>query len=156
MARNSKITVNIIGALLLIWMSSGSASADLYQFKTTQQQQDFTYLTQNLRCLVCSNQTLADSNAPLAADLRNEIYQQVVAGHNRTDVLEYVVTRYGTYVLYKPPLIESTYLLWFGPFVALILAIVLVLIFIKRQRRSTLPLTLEQQAALRKLLREEQ
>ena len=80
-----------------------------------------TALATELRCLVCQNQTLADSNAPLAVDLRNQIREQIVAGKSEQDVVDFMVARYGDFVLYRPPLKASTLALWVGPFVFLAL-----------------------------------
>ena len=78
-------------------------------------------LAQELRCLVCQNQTLADSNAPLAVDLRNQIREQLAAGKSEQDVIDFMVARYGDFVLYRPPFKASTVLLWVGPFLFLVL-----------------------------------
>jgi len=77
-------------------------------------------LAQELRCLVCQNQTLADSNAPLAVDLRNQIREQLAAGKSEGDVKDYMVARYGDFVLYRPPFNAATALLWAGPFLLLL------------------------------------
>jgi cytochrome c-type biogenesis protein CcmH len=74
-----------------------------------------------LRCLVCQNQTLAESNAPLAVDMRNQIREQMKAGASDRDVVEFLVARYGDFVLYRPPLKASTLALWAGPFLILAL-----------------------------------
>ncbi|MGH8800506.1 MAG: cytochrome c-type biogenesis protein [Casimicrobiaceae bacterium] len=76
-------------------------------------------LESELRCLVCQNQTLADSNADLAADLRREVRELAVAGRNDDQIRRYLVDRYGDFVLYDPPLKRTTWLLWFGPFALL-------------------------------------
>ncbi len=78
-------------------------------------------LSQELRCLVCQNSTLADSNAPLAEDLRKEIRVQLRAGKSDKEVVDYLVARYGDFVRYRPPVNNSTALLWFGPFLLLII-----------------------------------
>jgi cytochrome c-type biogenesis protein CcmH len=78
-------------------------------------------LAHELRCLVCQNQTLADSNAPLAVDLRNQIREQLKAGKTERDVLDFMVARYGDFVLYRPPFKASTAALWLGPFLLLVL-----------------------------------
>jgi cytochrome c-type biogenesis protein CcmH len=76
-------------------------------------------LAEELRCLVCQNQTLADSNAPLAEDLRNQIREQLRKGSSDRQVVDYLVARYGDFVLYRPPLKAATLLLWFGPLLLL-------------------------------------
>ena len=83
-----------------------------------------TGLANELRCLVCQNQTLADSNAPLAVDLRREIRSQLAAGASEQDVLDFMVARYGDFVLYRPPFKATTVFLWVGPFLFLVLGIV--------------------------------
>jgi len=77
-------------------------------------------LAEELRCLVCQNQTLADSNAPLEQDLRNEIRELIARGQSDDQIREYLVQRYGDFVLYRPPLKENTLLLWLGPFALLV------------------------------------
>ena len=93
-------------------------------------------LSSELRCLVCQNQTLADSNAPLAVDLRNQVREQLKSGKSERDVVDFLVARYGDFVLYRPPLKASTVLLWAGPFI--LLAFGLFLLFL-RIRRKALP-----------------
>ena len=78
-------------------------------------------MSQELRCLVCQNNTLSDSNAPLAEDLRKEIRVQMRAGKSDKEVIDYLVARYGDFVRYRPPVNNSTALLWFGPFIILII-----------------------------------
>jgi cytochrome c-type biogenesis protein CcmH len=80
-----------------------------------------TALAHELRCLVCQNQTLADSNAPLAVDLRNQIREQLESGKTERDVVDFMVQRYGDFVLYRPPFKASTAALWVGPFALLAL-----------------------------------
>ena len=84
-------------------------------------------LTEELRCLVCQNQSLADSHAELAQDLRNEVYKMVIAGDSNKEIIDYLVTRYGDFVLYRPPVKNTTYFLWFGPFLILLLATIIIL-----------------------------
>src|SRR5438552_18129671 len=76
-------------------------------------------LSQQLRCLVCQNETLADSQADLAADLRRQIKEQMKAGKSDAEIIAFLTDRYGDFVLYKPPVKPRTYLLWFGPFILL-------------------------------------
>ena len=78
-----------------------------------------TALAHELRCLVCQNQTIADSNAPLAEDLRNQVREKMRQGSSDSEILAYMVARYGDFVLYRPPLKLTTVLLWFGPLLLL-------------------------------------
>lgn len=92
-------------------------------------------LETELRCLVCQNQTLAESNAPLAEDLRKEVRELAVSGKSDDEIRSYLVARYGDFVLYKPPLKSTTYALWFGPFL-LLLAGAIVWVLVLRRRAS--------------------
>ena len=82
-------------------------------------------ISEELRCLVCQNQTIADSNAELAVDLRNQVREKIEQGMSDKDIINYMVQRYGDFVLYRPPVKGTTWLLWFGPFLLLIGGIVL-------------------------------
>src|SRR5712671_6440304 len=92
-----------------------------------------TNLSHELRCLVCQNQTLADSNAPLAVDLRNQIREQLAAGKSERDVTDFMVARYGDFVLYRPPLKASTVLLWIGPFAFVLVGFYVLARFLRRR-----------------------
>jgi cytochrome c-type biogenesis protein CcmH len=92
-------------------------------------------LENELRCLVCQNQTLAESNAPLAEDLRKEVRELAVAGKSDDDIRAYLVARYGDFVLYKPPVKATTYALWFGPFVLLAAGIAVWVTVLRRRAR---------------------
>ena len=90
-------------------------------------------LSEELRCLVCQNQTLADSNAELAVDLRREVEKMVAAGRSNDQIKTYLVERYGDFVLYKPPMQANTIALWFAPFVLLLIGAI---VWAAVQRRS--------------------
>ena len=94
-------------------------------------------ISHNLRCLVCQNQTIADSNAELAIDLRNQVREKLQQGESEEEILNYMVSRYGDFVLFKPLVKSTTWLLWFGPLLLVLLGIV-VLIFMLRKRRKLL------------------
>lgn len=92
-------------------------------------------LSEDLRCLVCQNESLAGSHADLAKDLRQEIREQMRAGKNDQQVIEYLTQRYGDFVLYKPPMKPVTWLLWFGPFVLLAGSVAGLYLYLKRRSR---------------------
>ena len=92
-------------------------------------------ISKNLRCLVCQNQSIDDSNAPLARDLRILVRERLVAGDSDSDVIRFAVTRYGDYVLLKPPFKLVTYGLWFGPLIIFLLGAVAVFFYLRRQRQ---------------------
>lgn len=91
-------------------------------------------LSRDLRCLVCQNESLAESHAPLAGDLRDEIREQISAGQTDTEIIDYLVARYGDFVTYKPPFNSRTLFLWLGPFVVLLLLLSVLWSFHRRGR----------------------
>lgn len=91
-------------------------------------------LAEELRCLVCQNQTLADSNAPLAVDLRNQVREQLKSGKSEQDVIDFLVARYGDFVLYRPPFKATTLLLWVGPLLLALFGIGMLVRRLKRRR----------------------
>jgi cytochrome c-type biogenesis protein CcmH len=110
--RHAAATVALCAALAL--PLSAFAQKDLVF------EQRLKTLEEELRCLVCQNQSLADSNAPLAEDLRREVRALADAGKNDQEIRDFLVARYGDFVLYKPPVKATTWLLWFGPFALLL------------------------------------
>jgi cytochrome c-type biogenesis protein CcmH len=118
-------------------------------------------ISKELRCLVCQNQSIDDSNAPLARDLRVLVRERLVAGDDDGSVLSYITARYGDYVLLRPPFKASTYVLWIGPVVVLLLGGLGAALFLRGRNRAVTagdteaPLTPEERARLDKLLRED-
>ena len=111
-------------------------------------------LSQELRCLVCQNETLADSRADLAEDLRREIREQIKAGKSDKEIITYLTNRYGKFILYNPPVDPTTYLLWFGPFVLLLGGLFFLFRYVK-QRSGLIaesPLSLEERSRAEALL----
>lgn len=106
-------------------------------------------LAQELRCLVCQNETIAASHADLAVDLRKQIRLKLAAGESQQQIVDFMVARYGDFVLYRPPLKASTVLLWLGPFVLLVVAGLLMALNIRRRRRGVLPQEWSQEQAQR-------
>lgn len=109
---------------LLICICHGSQAATLaeFAFPDAKQTQIFRNLTEQLRCLVCQNESLAASQAELAKDLRKEIYAMMLAGKTQQQIIDFLVHRYGDFVLYNPPLKPSTYFLWYAPLLFFIIA----------------------------------
>ena len=102
-------------------------------------EQRLKVLAEELRCLVCQNQTIADSNAPLALDLRNQIRGQIAAGRSDTEIRAYMVDRYGDFVLYRPPFKAATAMLWIGPFALLALGIGVAVARVRRRAGASPP-----------------
>lgn len=123
-----------VAALLLV-LSSLTIAADQPSNPATEAR--LKKLSVELRCLVCQNSTLADSDAPLAQDLRNEIRKLIDEGKTDKEVVDFLVARYGDFVTFRPPVNASTALLWFGPFIMLI-AGAITLIVVLRRRAATL------------------
>ena len=109
-------------------------------------------LERELRCLVCQNQTLADSNAPLAIDLRNQVREQLVAGKSEREVVDFLVARYGDFVRYRPPFKATTVLLWAGPFLFLLGGFHLLARVLRRRRVPAPQLTSAERERAAKLL----
>jgi cytochrome c-type biogenesis protein CcmH len=104
------------------------------------EEERFHHLISELRCLVCQNQSLADSNAPLAIDLKNEIFQKIQSGLTDEEIKHYLVERYGDYILFKPSVSKTTFILWLGPFIFLVGSFAILLISIRRQAKcSSIP-----------------
>ena len=146
-----------LGCVLLLSLA-GFASAQPAPAEqaplTAEQEAHYRELIHQLRCLVCQNQTIADSDAPLAQDLREQVQRQLREGRSDTEIKAYLTARYGDFVLYKPPMKPATFLLWVGPFLLLGLALALALRLMRRRRRS-MPATNPDPAALKRLLDEE-
>ncbi|MEM1244290.1 MAG: cytochrome c-type biogenesis protein, partial [Pseudomonadota bacterium] len=106
----------------------------MYTFPNQTAQQQFVRLTTELRCLVCQNENLADSNAKLAADLRTQIHQMILAGKTDNEIKTYMVKRYGDFILYKPVFNVTTSLLWLAPLILILLGLI-PLIFVMRKSR---------------------
>lgn len=113
-------------------------------------------LTKQLRCLQCRNETVADSPAQIADDLRKEIREQMKSGKSDAEIIAFLHERYGDFILYNPPVKATTYLLWFGPFLLLVGGTLLLFRFLKQRRAliETKPLTAEERRRAEKLLRE--
>lgn len=115
------------------------AAIESYEFESTQMEADYYRLVRELRCLVCQNQNLAGSNADLAKDLRRQTYELLVQGKTPDQVAQYMVDRYGDFVLYRPRLKRDTLLLWFGPFVMLVLVLWLVIRAMRKKQNLVPP-----------------
>ena len=120
----------------LIWLFLSSISLNAWAADTSTQdaavEARLKALSQELRCLVCQNTTLADSNAPLAEDLRNEIRVLMKQGKTDEEVTAYLVERYGDFVRYNPPVKPDTLLLWFGPFLMLLIGAIALFVILKK------------------------
>ena len=105
------------------------------EFKDPAQQARYEHLIHEFRCLVCQDETIADSNADLAAQFRRQVHDMVAAGKTNAEIRTYMVNRYGDFILYKPPVQASTWLLWFGPFLFLLIGAGIALGAIRRRNK---------------------
>ncbi|EHY76246.1 MULTISPECIES: cytochrome c-type biogenesis protein [Stutzerimonas stutzeri subgroup] len=124
----------------LILATTAHAAIDTYEFRDEAERERYRTLTEELRCPKCQNQNIADSNAPIAMDLRQEIFRMLEEGKNNDQIVSYLVDRYGDFVRYSPPVNAKTLLLWYGPAGLLILGFgVLTSILIRRRRVEKTP-----------------
>lgn len=138
--------------LLLLWMLAMPViAAEL----TTDQQRRYQALIAEIRCLVCQNQNIADSNAPLAEDLRIQVREMILAGDSDTQIKTYIVERYGDFALYRPPVKPQTLLLWAGPFILLLIGL-LVAWRLYRRSNQDVDTAAPDAASLERLLREDE
>ncbi|MDR3566224.1 MAG: cytochrome c-type biogenesis protein CcmH [Negativicutes bacterium] len=121
-------------ALGLSLVGMAHAAIDTYEFANDAERERFHDLTKELRCPKCQNQDIADSNAPIAADLRREIFRMLGEGKDNQQIIDFMVDRYGDFVRYKPALSGKTALLWFGPAGLLLGGFVVIAVIIRRRR----------------------
>ena len=142
-----KLRYFLLTALLCLSFSS-IAKVESYTFDTEEHEATYKKVIAELRCLVCQNQNLADSNAELAQDMRAKAYQMVSDGKTDKEISEFMVARYGDFVLYRPPLKATTLFLWFGPAVLLIIAAIIIGVFLRKQKQpeATVEETAQQRA----------
>jgi cytochrome c-type biogenesis protein CcmH len=148
MLRNTLAAICLAGCMNLAW-----AGLESFDFSGNVEEQRYKDLLAELRCLVCQNQALIDSDAELAHDLRLEVYELMEQGRDDTQIRDFLVARYGDFVLYEPPIKPSTYLLWAGPFVLLGFGIMMLIRTIRQRRQlQDSPFSAEEQERLRQLL----
>lgn len=123
--------------LFMLLTVSGSAQAviDVYEFENESQRQQYQSLTKILRCPKCQNQDIADSNSPIASDMRREVHRLVREGKTEEEVVDFMVERFDEFVTYKPKVSASTYALWYGPWLLVAIGLVIVVLLV-RSRRS--------------------
>ncbi|MBH3460651.1 cytochrome c-type biogenesis protein CcmH [Pseudomonas parafulva] len=136
------------------------AAIDTYQFRDDAERERYQQLTKELRCPKCQNQDIADSNAPIAADLRREIFRMLGENQSNQQIIDFMVDRYGDFVRYKPALTARTWLLWFGPGVLLAGGFVVLAVIVRRRRspvaQGNSELSVDERERLAKLLDKEQ
>jgi len=145
--------MKILSALLCLFLFSFSlalqAKVESREFANEQMEEDYNTLVAELRCLVCQNQNLADSNAELAQDMRAKVYSMLNQGKSKTEIADFMVARYGDFVLYRPPVKSSTFMLWFGPFIFLLIGAVIAISYVRRQQNSAQSVVVDSQTQKR-------
>lgn len=128
----------LLALVLAVFSGALAAQAiDPLPFKDRAEEARFQQLTRQLRCLVCQNENLADSNADLARDLRHQVFELMQQGKSDDEIKQYLVDRYSKFVLYDPPIDGSTLLLWFGPLLILLAGAAVVVVTVRKRNRAT-------------------
>ena len=157
--------LNKILFILMISITSIFASNTVYaspvetfEFNDEVTKVRFQALSKELRCPKCQNQNLADSNSPIAADLRRELYELLQQGKADIEIVDFMVARYGEFVLYRPRVSSLTYVLWFGPALLILIGVIVVIIILRKKpaTKENLALDSQQQEKLKQLLQSNQ
>ncbi len=128
--------IRMLLASLLLLLSCSAVAIDPLPFKDEVEQVRFQRLVAELRCTVCQNQNLADSNAELAKDLRSKVFEMMQEGRSDDQIKQFLVERYGVFVLYDPPVKPSTWALWFGPALVVLIGAIYIVASIRRRARA--------------------
>lgn len=139
--------------LMFSCVLSVNAAIEVYQFDDESQEERFNTLIDQLRCPMCLNSNLSGSDAPIAADLRAEIYEQILDGRSNDEIIDFLTQRYGDFINYRPPLNSGTVLLWFGPLILLLVGFLIVWRLGKNSQNVTInELSSKEQQKLNKIL----
>lgn len=142
----------VLAGMLLSW--NLLAAIDTYQFSSVEQEQQYRELTEQLRCPKCQNNSIADSNSIIAADMRTKVYQLQQQGQSRQQIVDYMVARYGNFVTYEPPVTAATLILWGGPALFVLLGAIVVIMRARRRTTVTQTLSPQEQDRLAQLLKD--
>lgn len=120
------LTSLVLFSLLSAYSCLSMASIDVYEFEDESKRAEFISLTKELRCPKCQNQDIADSNAPIAADMRKEVHRLLEEGHDHESIVNHMIERFGDFVTYKPKVTAETLMLWYGPWLFVIIGLVVI------------------------------
>ena len=152
-----KLILSIITVLIMLFYVNYSLASpvDTYEFQDEVTKIRFQALTKELRCPKCQNQSLSDSNSPIAQDLRRELYELLKQGKADMEIVNFMVERYGEFVLYRPRVSELTYVLWFGPAALIFFGVLIVIVIVRRKPvdKKDLALNAAQQDKLERFLK---
>jgi cytochrome c-type biogenesis protein CcmH len=152
----NKYLVALFAAMVIFFSSLAIASpVDTYVFQDKVTEIRFNALNKELRCPKCQNQNLADSNSPIAADLRREVYELLQQGKADIEIVDFMVARYGDFVLYRPRVSPLTYILWYGPAGLLFVGVIIVVIILRRKpvKKAQKALSTAQKSKLDQILK---
>lgn len=154
--RTLVILLSLVLSSILFANTSYGQTTDTYVFENPVTETRYKALIKELRCPKCQNQNLADSNSPIAADLRREVYELLMQGKSDIEIVDFMVKRYGDFVLYRPKVSSLTYVLWFGPAVLLLIGIVIVMLMVrnKPKQKKQVALSSQQQNQIDELLKD--
>ena len=146
----------LLTLLSSICLSVQASPVETYLFKNEVSQKRYQALVKELRCPKCQNQNLADSNSQIAVDLRQEVYEMIELGKADAEIVNFMVERYGEFVLYRPRVSSMTYILWFGPVIFLMVGIIIVIVMVRRKPnlKEKKSLSSEQQDQLNQILKD--
>lgn len=147
----------LLAALALLWFALAPALAQEAQLSDPELEQRARDLSREIRCVVCQSQSVADSDADIAKELRSMIREQIAAGKSDQEIRDFLVARYGDFVLFDPPFKASTYVLWIGPFAVLVLAGIGVALFFRRRAQELArpsDLSVDEKSRVARLLRD--
>ena len=145
---------SFISLLFLFCAMSVSGAIEEYAFENEGQEERFKQLTYELRCPKCTSGNIADSDAPIAVDLRQVVYDQILEGSSDQEILDFMSSRFGEFILYRPRLTSGTFVLWFGPVILLLMGFIIVrrMMLQSQTVQTETELTSQEQDALNKLL----
>lgn len=146
-----KMLAFVLSLLVAVGMSSvgvAQAQGEFYVFETPAQEALFNKLTNELRCPKCQNQSISDSDAPLAEDMRKRVHEMVLEGASYNQVVDYMKVRYGDFVHYKPPVNASTIVLWLGPLLVVLLGMLFITVQVRSQKKGDVELSADEEAKL--------
>ena len=129
--------IRAVMLLALRFMAPLHAATDIYPFETSEQRDRFHRLIEELRCPKCQNQSIADSDAEIAVDMRDRTARMIREGHSDQEVVDFFVARYGDFVSYRPPVNERTIILWAGPLLLLVLGAIAIAVLVRRASQRT-------------------
>lgn len=144
--------LSLLLGLILSW--GVLATIDTYRFSSVEQEQQYRALTEQLRCPKCQNNSIADSNATIAADMRAKVYELMQQGYSKQQIVDYMVARYGNFVTYEPPVTAATIILWAGPLLFVLIGAAIVVLRARRRVEKEPPLSQQEQQRLQSLLAE--